>query len=245
MRGPAVELGPRRTKSDGKDHHSEIVSLTVGRDAFYFGEPGNYTLRAIYRMSDGTEIHSEAHRIRIGLPLTREHDIIARDFFTYPVGLTVQLGATHALSLAGAIDTIEKVVTASNGTALGVGLSSVLARFFGEPYLRPDKKGITIEDPLDPKRAIELTDASVQYFRGQTDPSLNLEYHRQIMERRTYFLNIGKRSSAQAELKALHGDLTKRGASRTLLDEIESSIGTVPGSRAKNAQKRATPDRRR
>ena len=68
----SVTLTPSKTGQEGDDRFSRDIFLTYGAKGFYFDQPGEYRIRAIYQGHGDLLITSNTLRIRIGTPVSQE-----------------------------------------------------------------------------------------------------------------------------------------------------------------------------
>src|SRR4029450_9635949 len=85
--GPAVE---------GADRYSENVFVGFGKYGFYFDEPGQYLVRAVYQGTGALMPPPNPWRLRIGTPPGREQDRLGQDYFSHQVGMSLYLGGSQS-----------------------------------------------------------------------------------------------------------------------------------------------------
>lgn len=84
------------------DHGQSVydsVLLSVGKNGWDISEPGNYTVQAIMTIEDEIVI-SNALKLRVEMPLTKEEEICAQDLFEKEVGQVLTYGGSRFLSTA-------------------------------------------------------------------------------------------------------------------------------------------------
>jgi hypothetical protein len=75
--------------------------IGYGKDGFYFGSPGQYELRAIYRAHDGSVVFSNRLRLQIKAPISVQDEEVADLFFGDDQGKLLYLLGSDSEGLAG------------------------------------------------------------------------------------------------------------------------------------------------
>jgi hypothetical protein len=122
-------LAPARDDNTGEDRYSREIFLTYGGNDFYFGLPGEYRIRAVYQGPSDALIPSQAYRLRIGVPASKELDR-AQDYFTDEVGLTLYLQGSRSPYLktgGGFSPLVNREKRSSLGLKVAVALANGLA----------------------------------------------------------------------------------------------------------------------
>src|SRR4029079_14169963 len=137
---------------EGPDRYSEQVPLTFGSAGFVFDLPGTYRIKAVY--DDGTlAAVSEVAAVRVGVPLSREEDRLAADWFTNAVGLAVALGGSMSPHLSQGLDTLRDAADRFTKTELGTAAAQVLAAGVGEDFYRREDDKLVRSHEADPDAA--------------------------------------------------------------------------------------------
>lgn len=206
----------------GGDRFSREVFLSYGGAGFYFAEPGEYKVRAVYQGLGDILITSEAHRIRVGIP-TRESDRFAQDFFADDVGLSLYLKGSRSPYLSRGTEVLEEAVGRFGGSMLSAKVADTLATGLARPFFRmdPERPKLVKGANADPKRALALTDPGLKLLRGDKEKEANLAYGRLVRRRAGYYQSLGDIAKAKKELDVLGRDLAQRGASPLVLEQYE------------------------
>jgi len=106
-------------EQQGPDRYSKEIFLSYGSSDFYFDQPGQYRIRAVYQGPGDVLIPSEAHSIRIGVPASKEVDKLAQDFFTDTVGLALYLQGSRSPFLKKGTDLLQEVADRYKDKPLG------------------------------------------------------------------------------------------------------------------------------
>jgi hypothetical protein len=250
-------LAPSGAGEPGQDRLSREVFLSYGSSEFYFDRPGEYRIRAVYQGSGDVLIPSEAHRIRIGLPISKDADRLAQDYFSHEVGLSLYLQGSRSPFLVKGTAVIENLANRFKDTVLGAKLALTLAHGVAQPFKRvhrddPEHARIERAAQADPKRALEITEPALGVLRADKDKALNLTLARAVRRRATYHEALGDAGRAAEELNTLQSDLAARGANASVLEgyrALAASIGgkepAGDGGRGASARKRGRAASRR
>jgi hypothetical protein len=217
-------LKPEPEAVEGEDRHSQNVFLSYGTYGYYFDEPGEYLVRAVYQGAGDVLIPSNVHRVRIGRPFSRDEERIAQDFFTYQAGIALYLnGSSSPLpSLKNGMDTLEAMADRYQESPLGAQLSLVLAQNLARPFHRIEDNVRVKTRDADPEEALALTARAMKQQKRDESTFTNISYHQLRRARADLMVAMDEKDEAKKELKTLVGDLKKRGVNQPVLDEIEA-----------------------
>ena len=219
LASPSVVTLQATGKPGGQDRHSTSISLTYGKQGFYFDSPGIYTMRAIAHGPNGSIIPSNSLRIQIGVP-TREDEGIAQDYFTPQVGLSLYFGGSQSPSLQTGMQTLEKVAGLRRESRFGAIVAAVVADSVSKPFFRLVKSKLTQTHEPDLIRAIQLFDGAVSVLQSIKDETVNL-VHRAVAEKNAQCkLQMGDRTAAREELSSAKAVLKKRSVKSSVLSAI-------------------------
>jgi hypothetical protein len=129
-------LAPAQSSKPGEDRYSREIFLSYGSNDFYFDLPGEYRIRAVYQGSGDVLIPSEAHRLRIGVPATKELDRAAQDYFTDEVGLTLYLQGSRSPYLKKGAEFLRGLADRNKHSPLGAKVAVALANGVSRPFYR-------------------------------------------------------------------------------------------------------------
>jgi hypothetical protein len=244
-------LAPAGAGEQGEDRFSREIFLSYGSSEFYFDRPGEYRIRAVYQGSGDVLIPSEAHRIRIGIPASKETDRLAQDYFSDDVGLALYLQGSRSPFLAKGAQVLEEVAERCKGTVLGAKVAMTLAHGVSRPFHRialsgdpaswsaaergegagevaPERQSKIVRTAAaDPKRALELTRPALQVLREQKGKEVNLALARVVRRRAEYHQAVGDPERARQELGTLRDDLAARGANASVLKGYEALAESI------------------
>lgn len=231
----------RGEENQGDDRYSENVFLSYGRYGFYFDEPGEYLVRALYQGPGDVLIPSNIHRLRIGSPLTKEVDRLAQDFFTYQVGVSLYLNGSQSPYLSKGMGVLEEVAARYQDSVLGAKAATAVANSVAQPFFSiRDQKLIKIHEQK-PQEALALTEPALKVYKEEKTRSLNLTYHNLVRQRVACLTKIGNNDEARSELATLRKDLKARGANEPVLNRIQAFEQTIPaesGARTRTTAKK-------
>jgi hypothetical protein len=231
-------LGPQNSNTYGEDRLSEYVSINYGKHRFYFDEPGEYWVRALYH-AKGMVVPSNTLRLRVGYPTSSEESRLASSFFTYQVGMSLYLNGSQSPFLADGKKLLESISEKYKKTLVGAKLSTILAESEARPFFRIIDNALRQTHKPNYKKALSLTEPAVDVYRKQKDKSLNILYHHLVRNRANYLAKLGQKKEASNELSNLRKDLKARGVKESVLKSIESFQESLDkGQRDRRTKKR-------
>jgi hypothetical protein len=218
---------------EGADRYSKDVRLTYGKHGFSFTEPGEYRIRAFYRDADGFVTPSNTVRVRVGVPLSREIDRLAQDYFSRAVGLILAVGDHRSPWLQKGADTIYKVIERKKGDPTAAVLALRLAEAHATSFHRlADGKNERVK-PLyqaakpEPERVLALSEPALEQAKADSRKAGNLRYHRVVRLRAACLSAIGQKEKAKAEFSEMRADLAKRQVNKPVLDLIDAEAKSL------------------
>ncbi len=219
-------LQPRNGAVAGADRYSQETFLSYGKEGFYFREPGEYLVRAVYQGAGDLLIASDLHRIQVAHPVSKEEERLAADFFSRQVGLSLYLGGSQSPFLAAGMATLAGIAERYPHTALGAKAALTLANSVAEPFFRldPEKNALIKTHSADPEAALALTTEAVEALRaaeGAEARALNIAYHQAARKHAELLAMVGQEAEARDAIATLRRDLAARGVNAAVLAEIE------------------------
>lgn len=214
---------------EGADRYSDTIFFNYGKGGFYFDTPGEYMLRAFYN-ANGLLIPSNVQKIRIGSPTSRNSDILATEFFTYPVGMSLYLHGSRSPFLSEGMDFLTCLAETSPDTMLGAKVGSRIAPSIGRPFFRIIGNTLTMTHNAEPKKALQMTEPAVELYRslkGTEAKLTNISYNKLIRGRANFLTRLGQKTKAKEEVSVLKDDLSKRGVNEVVLNEIDALEKTL------------------
>ncbi len=222
----------------GPDRYSEEVLISYGRYGFYFDEPGEYYVRALYQGGGDLLIPSNVHRLRVGSPLTRALDRAAQDYFSYEVGMNLYLEGSRSPHLAKGFDFLRELSAEHKNSLLGAKLAMTVANGLTQPFFHlkqtdevEEKLKLSQTHKAEPKEALKLTEAAVNVFQKTEQKALNLSYRQLVSQRVDCLVALDRQKQAVKELDELQEHLRSQGANAPVLNQISnlaSTIGSMP-----------------
>lgn len=238
-----VTLSPAGTE-DGSDRHSRSVFVSYGRYGFYFDEPGQYLLRAVYHGPGNIVIPSEPLRVRVGHPKSERADRIAQDFFSYESGTALYLGGSHSTFLAKGMDTLLSMIDEQKTTLAGAKTAARIARGVGMPFhdlaFDEDQASLKRATKGETKEALRLTDVALKIFRKLRTPALNISIERASRTKAEVLIRIGDHEQARDEMNTLANELEKAGVKQSVVAKVESDAATIKVPRRRTTTKKKT-----
>jgi hypothetical protein len=224
----------------GEDRYSEEVPLSYGRYGFYFDEPGEYLLRALYQGAGDILIPSNVHRFRVGSPLTKDLDITAQDYFSYEVGMNLYLEGSRSEHLTKGANLLSHMSEKYSDSMLGAKLATTMANSFTKPFYSVGVRGsqpqaseslkLVRSHEAEPETALRMTNPALDVVRNRKEKALNLYYRQIVGQRVECLLDLDRKDEAKVELDQLHDDLSTTGANAPVLSQIRtlaSQLGTT------------------
>lgn len=214
---------------EGDDRYSDTIFFSYGKGGFYFDMPGEYTIRAFYN-ADGLLIPSNVQNIRIGSPISRDYDITASEFFTYPVGMSLYLHGSQSPFLSEGMDLLTCLAETSPDTMLGAKVGSRIAPSIGRPFFRIIGNTLTMTHDAEPRKALQMTEPAVELYRslkGTEAKLTNISYNKLIRGRANFLTRLGQKTKAKEEVSVLKDDLSERGVNEVVLNEIDALEKTL------------------
>jgi hypothetical protein len=231
-------LLPAGAGPEGSDRYSESVFLSYGQYGFYFDEPGEYLVRALYQGPGDVLIPSAVHRIRVGHPMSREADRLAQDYFSYTVGMNLYLGGSASRYLEKGLIVLRTIAERFPDRITGAKAAITVAHSEAESFYRlsETKRKLEKAKDADPEAALAHSDTALALFRSTHAPAFNLEYHALARDRSRWRERLGDTASARAELETMRDDLADRGVNDTVLREIQESAEMIAADTPKKAR---------
>ncbi|MEG4035700.1 hypothetical protein Q5691_11410 [Microcoleus sp. w1-18aA5] len=103
-------VGQRESTIARDDVIPESAYIGYGKDGFYFDQPGNYRVRAVYGALDGSEVFSDIITIRVRYPVTPIEEELAALFIGDEQGSLFYLLGSDDESLRSGNDAFEEVL---------------------------------------------------------------------------------------------------------------------------------------
>jgi hypothetical protein len=221
----------------GPDRYSEEVLISYGRYGFYFDQPGEYYVRALYQGGGDLLIPSNVHRLRVGTPLTRKLDLTAQDYFSYEVGMNLYLEGSRSSHLEKGFDLLREMSEEHKDSLLGAKLAMTVANGLTQPFFHLEQTGeekskLTQAYKAEPKEALKLTDAAVDVFQKTEQKALNLSYRQLVSQRVDCLVALDRQKQAVRELDELGQHLRNFGANAPVLDQISNLASTISSTPA-------------
>lgn len=220
------ELKPAAEAANGADRYSQNVALSFGQYGFYFDEPGQYQVRAMYHGNGDVLIPSNIHSIRIGRPFDREEDRMAQDYFRFDTGMTLYLDGSNSQFLKKGMETLETIADRLKQNASGAQLALVLARNSSRPFYQMEKGKRSKVRDADPDAALALTQQVLDQQQRDSSTLTNIDYHECRRIRAASMASKGDTDGASDEMKVLEQDL-KHIVKKSVLAEIDEYAKTL------------------
>jgi hypothetical protein len=206
----------------GEDRHSQNVFLSYGTYGYYFDEPGEYLVRAVYQGAGDVLIPSNVHRVRIGHPFSHDEERIAQDHFTYETGMALYLNGSSSPFLEKGMDTLQTMADRYQESPVGAHLSLVLGQNLVRPFFRIEDGKLVEARAANPEEALALTARALEQQKRDESTFPNITYHQLRRTRADLMAAMGEKAEAKKELKTLVKDLKERGVNEPVLNEIEA-----------------------
>jgi hypothetical protein len=222
-------------KNKGEDRQSENVFVSFGVDGYYFDDPGEYLIKAVYHGGGDILIPSQVHRLRIARPFAREEERIAQDYFNYSTGMTLYLNGSSSPYLDSGMNTLEEIVERFPESRLAAQTKLTLAKNLKRDFYRIEKKKkeLKLYRRADPDSVIALTDDALERHQTDEETLTNLSYHEVRRMRAETLAEAGDITKAKRELNLTVDYLKQKGVNRPVLKEIEDYAKSLEKIRRK------------
>jgi len=222
-------------KNKGEDRQSENVFVSFGVDGYYFDDPGEYLIKAVYHGGGDILIPSQVHRLRIARPFAREEERIAQDYFNYSTGMSLYLNGSSSPYLDSGMNTLEEIVERFPESRLAAQTKLTLAKNLKRDFYRIEKKKkeLKLYRRADPDSVIALTDDALERHQTDEETLTNLSYHEVRRMRAETLAEAGDITKAKRELNLTVDYLKQKGVNRPVLKEIEDYAKTLEKIRRK------------
>lgn len=216
-------LKPLKGNTKGDDRYSQNIFLSYGSGGFYFPEPGEYLIRAVYQGEGDMLIASGLHRIRIGRPFSMDEEKIAQDYFNNDTGMALYLNGSSSPFLKNGMDILEEISEKYDKSSVGAKISLLLAQNLSKPFFRMKNNKMVKDRDSKPDAALALTKKALDYQKKEPSVFQNIDYHDLRKTRTDLLSSMGKKKEAEQEINELVTDLKKRGVNKPVLDDIKAS----------------------
>ncbi len=217
---PGIEADTGEQTTTGKDRLSQNIILSFGKGGFYFQEPGEYSIRAVYHGSEDLAITSNTLKLRIGRPFERDEERLAQDYFDTNVGLALSFGGSSSPYLSGGMNTIENLAERFTDTALGAQLSLALAQNQARPFHRIQKNKLVKIRDANPDSALSLTDRALKQYKKDKSILSPIMLHECSRLRAEMQTARGDKAGAGKEIDNLLKELKRLKVKNAVLDGI-------------------------
>jgi len=216
-----ITLQPQQSAATGTDRISQNATLSFGKGGFYFQEPGEYSVRAVYHSNDDITITSNTCKVRIGRPFERDEERMAQDFFSPDVGLALNFGGSSSPYLSGGMNTIETMADRFSDSALGAQLSLSLATNQARPFHRvQDGKIVQIRE-TNPDLALHLTSQALDQYKKDKTSMSPITFHQCCHLRAEMQAARGDKKGAGNEIKNLLSELKRMNVKQAVLERVK------------------------
>ncbi len=208
--------------NEGEDRHSQNVMLSFGADGFYFDQPGEYLVRAIYQGPGELLIPSDSHRLRIGHPFSPDEEHLAQDYFTHETGMALYLGGSSSPFLEKGMNALQEIAERYPKSSKGAQVALLLAGHLAQPFFRIQDETLVNVREADPIGALALTEKAMDQQKRDASTFTNIGYHALRRTRARLMATVGQVDEAKKELNQLARQLKARGVNEPVLREIQA-----------------------
>ena len=225
-------LKENSSESSGLDRYSEVVNLTYGKFGFYFKEPGEYKIRAIYTGAENTIIPSNTSILRVGHNESYEKKY-AKDYFSDQVGMNLYLHGSMSSSLSKGREFLNNFAQENKHSVLGAKVGTMLGKCEMRPFFSLENKKLKQVHSPNYKKALDLTEPAYDVYKKEKSKGLNILFHRLVDVRSNALLKIGKKDMAKKELSDLYKMLSSREVKKSVLSQIKTEIERIEKNQKK------------
>jgi hypothetical protein len=213
-------LAPAGQGAPGDDRYSEEVFLHYGSEGFYFDQPGEYLVRAVYQGTGDLLIPSNVHRLRVAIPRSRDEDRRAQGFFSHAVGLSLYLNGSRSEYLRKGMDVLEDMADRYQGSPLAARAALALANSRARPFHHREDSRMVRTHEAEPEQALAYSAQALRVYRQQPSRAFNLTQHRIADQRAALLSAIDRTDEAKQELATLEESLQAQGVNDVVLRSI-------------------------
>jgi hypothetical protein len=212
----------KNEKNKGDDRFSENVFLSFGVDGYYFDNPGEYLVKAVYHGGGDILIPSNVHRIRIGRPFERAEERIAQDYFNYSTGMALYLEGSSSPYLDSGMNTLHEIVERFPKSRLAAQTKLTFAKNLKRDFYRieEDKRKLKLYRQAEPEKVLGLTAETLQHQKEDENTLTNLDYHEVRRLRVDTLAQIGEITEAKEEINQTVEYLKQKGVNQPVLKKI-------------------------
>jgi len=215
------ELKPLADGNEGEDRHSQEVFLTYGAYGFYFDQPGEYQVRAVYQGLGDVLVTSNLLRVRVGNPFSRDEERLAQDVFSYQTGMALYLNGSSSPWLESGMNTLREVSERFADSPVGAKVNLALAHDLARPFFRVKENELVKHREAKPEEALALTGQAIEQQARDEATFTNLGYHQLRRTRADLYAAMGESSEAKNEIETLVEDLKDK-VNQPVLAQIEA-----------------------
>jgi hypothetical protein len=200
----------------------ESVFLHYGAGGFYFEEPGEYQIWAVYS-AGGVRLRSNALRIRVAFPQTADDEKVAIWTYGQDQGHVLYMrGAEH---LQAANDQLNEIVERFSSTAL----ARYINYCFGNSYARQFKDVITGQvRPPEPQRAVrQLARASTLLRETQVSALDNITHGQAVDLLYNLYRQMGQISRAKSLLTRTARYFQRMEVKQSVIDDLKQKTDSL------------------
>lgn len=213
---------------EGADRRSVEIRLGFGAGGFYFAEPGEYWVRAVYHDPSGVVVPSNVTRVRIGRPYSRSEERLGAEVYSREAGLALYLGGSSSPFLAKGRAALEEVLRVDPEGGAAAEIANVLAADYSRPFFRVNEKGKLYEArKREPARALKLAEATLKQHGQDASRVTNLALGRAVKTKAAALAASRKKEDARKAIRAVVRTLKQQGVNKPVLDEMEAFAKTM------------------
>ncbi|HTX61913.1 MAG TPA: hypothetical protein VMC48_06345 [Methanobacterium sp.] len=219
------ELKPFEEGVSGEDSHHDTVFVNYGSGGFYFKEPGDYLVKAVYHGLGDILITSNIHKLSVGSPTTGDENRLVHKYFNYPVGMALYVKGSASPYLESGMELLESIVKEEEKEMLKAKIAARISPGIAREFFRIQEGALQQTYRGDPEKALDITDTTVELFRtltGRKAKALNIDYHKVVRGRAKLLTKLGKKDDAKQEISTLINDLEERDVKESVLTEIKA-----------------------
>jgi hypothetical protein len=206
----AFPLMPIDNGTEGSDRYSETILLTYGKGGFYFSQPGDYQIQAIYQGFENIVIPSNILRIRVRPPVSNEEDNMAYDFFTYQVGMNLYLRGSQSSFLADGKRKLEEIFNLGISNSMNAKIAYILACTENKSFFKIVGGKLEQTHKPCPEKVITITKPAKDYYLKALkakQKEFNIPYRNIAQTRINAYKQLNKLNDAKEELMDLSSNL--------------------------------------
>ena len=227
-----MSLQPEGQREPEKpDRYNELITITYGKDGFYFNQPGEYLIQAIYSDFQSIIIPSNILRLKIKRPISNAQNKMASDFFTHEVGMNLYLKGSQSPFLSKGKQKLKEICDVNLQNSLGSKIALVLASSENKPFSKIINRKVKQIHTPNSKKTLEISESAKNFYLKAKNKSFNIPYRNIVKIRYDALMRLNKEKEAKDEVYDLYDNLrvSSNQTRKQIIFQLKTSTGFFGG----------------